>query len=49
MKEKQDLELLSKLAASIAEISNNGCTAATKMEMASRGGGYLQKMMGTTD
>jgi len=49
MKEKQDLELLSKLAASVAEIANNGCTAISKMEKASQGGSFMQKLTGGTD
>jgi len=50
MKEKKDLELLSKLAASIADTASIGCTAVQNMEKASRKGvSFFQKILGGTD
>jgi len=44
MKDKQDLELLSKLAASIAETAGVGCSAVQNMEKASQNGmSFFQK------
>jgi len=50
MKDKQDLELLSKLAASIAETAGVGCSAVQNMETASRNGmSFFQKILGGKD
>lgn len=50
MKSKQDLELLSKLAASAAEVANTGETAMSNIEKHSKKeSGYFSKLTGTSD